>query len=651
VPALRISPVLGAFLLTAAVRGLVALSRMDSLGLELYSGSLAEAWRAGMPLDETGLPIISHLRGSVVVAALLVPLFAFTGPVLGALKLVAVLWSSATAAAIAALLGRTHGRRAAWAGALAFAFLPPSFQMVDVMAMGSHGDVILPVVLALLATLSPPREGVRELGRMALLGALVGAGLFFSFQFVIVLPALALAAHFRDAGASEPRPAVSRISGLFVLGAAAAPFLVLARRLSAGTELVNKSPWDHFHGGGIVGTLRKLRETLLWNDPKWPWELRVPDLPRSWLFEDHGGAWLTWVFAGAALCGLALATARLPRRDPLAGFCVLYAAGMLAAYSASDFVLFFYNRLDGVGSRYLFPLLLPLVLCTGAGVEALAARGRRVLALALLAAACVPGALGFASLLRPSVGLEQPTVRATEYHVFGDHLRHAGGRDLEARVRWAMRVDPDWSATHPYSYTGLLADVIAAPGDSPDDVLAALRRVPALPDALRPFAAATLGAQAGPADAARVAEARDGLDEESLRWFLRGWGRSRSEPISLHFWRGPAPHEVTLPPVLPADLELHAVEGLGFQVGNRVHAYHRVLLEIARAAARLDPPARDTFYRAFALGFRKRFAEGSWELPPPGALSMEVLLPPEARAQFRAGLALPPGAVDAAPGR
>ena len=63
----RISPALFAALTTLLVRVAVALSRIDELELELYSGSLAWALLEGMPLHPDQLPVIEHNRGSVVV--------------------------------------------------------------------------------------------------------------------------------------------------------------------------------------------------------------------------------------------------------------------------------------------------------------------------------------------------------------------------------------------------------------------------------------------------------------------------------------------------------------------------------------------------------------------------------------------------------
>ena len=100
------------------VRVLVALSRTDELELELYAGSLAWALLEGMPLDTTQLPIIVHLRGSVLFGLLAVPLFAVWGPCLAAVKAIAVGWSMATAAVLIGLARRFLGARAAWSAAV-----------------------------------------------------------------------------------------------------------------------------------------------------------------------------------------------------------------------------------------------------------------------------------------------------------------------------------------------------------------------------------------------------------------------------------------------------------------------------------------------------------------------------------------------------
>ena len=190
-------------------RLLLAMSRMDEVELEIYSGSLATAILAGLPLDATELPIIVHLRGSYIVGLLLVPLFWLFGSTLWALKVLAIGWSLATAAVLVVLLDRVLGWRAALAGGLVYAFLPPSFVVVDIMILGSHGETILFILLALLFLVTRRRSLLLDRWGSFVFGASIGVGFLFSMQFLPAIPALILAwwaFEARLAGPAEERP-------------------------------------------------------------------------------------------------------------------------------------------------------------------------------------------------------------------------------------------------------------------------------------------------------------------------------------------------------------------------------------------------------------------------------------------------------------
>src|SRR4029450_3303522 len=74
-------------LLAAVLRVGTNLSRVDELNPEeLYRGALAQAWVEGAPVWPGEAPQVEHLRGSLLVSALAVPLFAALGPTTFALR-------------------------------------------------------------------------------------------------------------------------------------------------------------------------------------------------------------------------------------------------------------------------------------------------------------------------------------------------------------------------------------------------------------------------------------------------------------------------------------------------------------------------------------------------------------------------------------
>ena len=78
-------------------------------------------------------------------------------------------FSAATAALLAGLMERHVSRRAGLATAALLALLPPSYQAVDVLALGSHGDSVLFTALA-LAILLAGRGAPMGLGRALAFG-------------------------------------------------------------------------------------------------------------------------------------------------------------------------------------------------------------------------------------------------------------------------------------------------------------------------------------------------------------------------------------------------------------------------------------------------------------------------------------------------
>jgi hypothetical protein len=625
-----------AALAVALVRGLVAWSRLDELELELYSGSLAWSLVKGMPLDLHQLPVIPHNRGSVVFGVVLAPAFWMFGPRLGVIKVLAVLVSAATAGLLAGTMERHVSRRAGLAAAALLAFLPPNYQMVDVLALASHGDSILFTALA-LAILLGARKGRDEPGptvvgpgRAVALGLVLGLSGFFSLQCLVAVPALLAVWWLLDRGFWR-RPAT-----FVALGLAALWILPARAMLGAGdgAVIVNQSATERFLPGGALGALTKWGRTF------------GVQLRESWVFDLHGGDVLGWVMLAALAVGLALVLPRVLRLEPLAVFCVLYPALVSAAYAASNFRLKLDDNLDGMGSRYLMPMQAFMALWIAFGMERTEA-GRptwgRWPARVAWVGAVGAGLVGWVALLDLDLPLRQPTVRGTELAFFHGHVERAGGDDPADRLAWIERVEPDWPAWRP-----LIHQAVRLPGDeaaSSAPLSARVERIRAQPERVRPYLWAGLGRErAAGAPAAALAELAP-LAEDELRWVLRGAGsgammRAIAETFRRARFEDPGRGTFDDLSALTAGLAPAQrdalVEGLGFTLGLRLTRYQPTLLRALDDSRDVPDELAAVFYRAMGDGYRMRFLESAYGGPV--ELSIEPLLPERARAPFREGL-------------
>ena len=654
-PRLRPGPAWAALLLTLAVRALVALSRADEWQLDVYSGSLAWALVQGMPLDPDSLPIIPHSRGSVVIAGLLVPLYALFGPAFWGLKAVALALSGATAFLFARILERHAGTAAAWAGALLFALLPPSYQVVDVLALGSHGDVNLLVLGNLALLLGLGAAALWSPGRALLLGLFCGLGYFCSLQFLAAVPALGLAwlaAAWRSRG--EVRAHLAWVwAGPLAFALPLLPAWLLADRVTASDKIVSKSLGERVLPDGIGGAAEKWLGT-------WGHELR-----RSWLFEEHGGAPWSWLYLAALAAGLLLLVPRLRRLEPLALFALAHPLLVVTLYAVTDFRLNLVSTADGLGSRYVMPVVVSTALWIALGAGRLHGAGRRVPALLLMAAPLAAGAAGVASMADPGRAAAQPPLRGTEFARFKDHFEHAGGDDLGARLAWIEELDPDWSGLRPLCYEKPLLRQLA--WNREEELRADLRAALTAPADLRRYQLAALGFHAadrwaqlrGPEGAALerlVATARL-LEGEDRTWFLRGAGKGWVAKMVARRvyeeavtggrlpggprWEVKNPYTTARLMQLPEELRRPIAEGLGFQIGFRTTPYARQTLQLLgdrEALGVLAPELRAALFDFVGRGYRVRFREALYEPPEPGALRLEAHLAPGDRPAFRAGL-------------
>lgn len=663
---------LPAAFLALCLRAALAASRLDELELERYNANLGWALLHGLPLDPAQLPVIPHLRGSVVFGVLLTPLLWLCGPTLLALKLLAVLWGTWIVALTSALAERHLGRPAALLAALLALGATPAMARVDVLALGSHVDAIVFILLPLWWSGKPHRG----LWAATIFGLLLGLGLLFSMQFWVALPAIV--AFWWFTGIPEaPRPARLRALKLLLCALLAAPSILLIPYITRRATLVNRPIEDRILPDGFGHALERLRDLLL------------HDLRRSWLFEEQGYGWFSHLLYASMALGAGYALWQLlraplfRRTDPAwAGprrlwvFALLHVACLCAAYAISDFRLNLQGTADGMGSRYLMPIWPALAFLAAAPLAAWRERPAPpwVWGLGLLPGLPLGAALW--PLFEPGRCFDQPPVLATEMYAFHGHLRHASPDDPRARWAWIQRLDPSWPQWTALAYG---PDFAPAAGASLEQLRAELERARGLEEPLRaaslvglgracaevhrerqvrglrypPLAAGLPGAELG----RRVALDGQALAEDDFRWFSAGVGRAlaplligetlvvrqltqsgqaarigRYRPLE-EGWRWLA--------AWPERGRSALALGLGYQLGLRLSPYDPSADAVLAGLGKLPDSDRAELYRGLWAGYRQRFLETSYR--PPRALRALDKLDPEGRAQVEAAIRGPQG--------
>ncbi len=350
---------------------------------EAYNASVGWALtRTGLLGEALTLQYREFCGGCTAVAALGAPLLALGDRFL-LWKGLALLWTAATMVAGFKAMDLSVGRGAAWAFALLMAVPALGPADLSLMLWGNHQETALFVALGLWALAAR---------RPLALGLAMGLGVWFCrtalYPAVVLIPAGLL---------GLPR---ARVLGGLLLGLS--PLLLPAAGGDAGfyrMEAALGQPW-----GEVVERLT----TLL--DPRALGER---------LYLSLGGmGWAAGLWLGAALGAGAMTLAA--RRGRLL---LLLPLSYAAFYAISRFPLFLIHpRAQLNNNRYLSPWAWALTLLVAAGVGLLWARGRRRLALALLAGPLLANGVGLARALRWPGDLRALELKASHEAYFAEVL-------------------------------------------------------------------------------------------------------------------------------------------------------------------------------------------------------------------------------------
>lgn len=582
---------------------------------EVHAGTIACALLDGVDLELARLPIVAHIRGSVLFGVLLVPLYALGGASSLTLKLLPALWHAGTVALLAGLLARYHSRRAAWCAGLLFLCAPPMLQKLSVLGLASHLESALPYLCTWGAWLAWTRDGATR-GRALRFGAALGFSAFFHLQ--ALLPSLLLL-------------------GLLVLRERARLWSAHGLWL-AGAALLCGAPAFLFDGGAVV----LLLSGVFTEDSGLPGDggglaklarLAGGDLARALEFGGSAPPLDAWSgpltvlgLALGALCGFSA----LRRHGRGTLFFPLHALLVAALYAASN--LGVVEELGtGATNRHLAPMLVSLLAFAASG----AVVGRVGTAVVLVLAAL--GALGYPAVVRGSASARTPQ-RGECYEWFVRQLAHEAGDDP---ARWAQllaRIDRGDERFRTLRFAVPAADLQSraqelldapAPGDDgPPDAERLLRWT-----ALGRHLAGRVEALAAAARAGHL----DALGEPARESLLHGVGLALQPPRARQ----------GLEPVRAFVAELDArasqfsagdaralLEGYGAQIGQVFEPYNRNLARTVELHASLAPQHAEAFARGLGWGARQRYLQPPASLP--AGLALPSLLEPRSRATFEA---------------
>lgn len=239
---------------------------------EAYRLLIGEALWHRWPWPLLDLQADPYAGGSLVISVLAAPFVALMGPSLAWLKLIALAWSTVGLVTWTLLLDRWWGRRAAHIFAFLFVFAPPLFVTYNLIAMGSHAEVVTLAGVQLLLAYRWLYGTRRSTGALVAWAAVAGFGTWFTY--VSFLPFL-VCVGVGVVGGALPLRRWPALAGGFLVGFAPWVFTNLVSG-GRGLDVVVRT----FHAGGhsCSTALESLRYLVLTGIPL---GLRFPEIPAS----------------------------------------------------------------------------------------------------------------------------------------------------------------------------------------------------------------------------------------------------------------------------------------------------------------------------------------------------------------------------------
>lgn len=447
---------------------------------ETYRLLIAEALWHGWSWPLFDLQADPYAGGSLFFSLLTAPVVALVGPSLIGLKLVALAWSAVGFVAWTALVDRWWGRRAAHVFAFLFVTAPPLFVVYNLIAMGSHAEVVTLAGVQLLLAYRV-LYGARTAPALVAWG--VGTGASIWFTYVAALPFVVCVAIGLLTGALPPRAWPALAAGFL---AGLSPWIA-ANAVSGGRglEVVGTTLQVGRDSGRSFGAVLEYLGYLVWTGV--PLGLRYPDVfaaitggaPRRLLLAHLYFA----VYAGSVAVLVWTMIARRARDRPGDGTATVELPLLalfplfLVVLAASNQVFLEYDRVPFLSFRLLVPFL-PVVMAVIAIALARVPPVIRSGALLLL------GALGAASTVHV---LQAGAAGRAEYvagarvvgaHAAGHLLYYKHGPDLPLLRE---RVDAMPSELRASAWEGVgFSLAYHFPADrSPHELLGRLDAVPA----------------------------------------------------------------------------------------------------------------------------------------------------------------------------
>ena len=194
------SLIVGWLLAFVAYRALVLFFGFDGVYYweETYRLLIAEALVDGWNIPVYDLQADPYAGGSLVMGLLVTPLVALGISSLFSLKFIALLWSAAGLFLWFRLIDAYFGRRAANLFSLCYIAAPPIFVTYNLIAMGSHAEIVTLSAAQFLLMLRYVRRTAR---RRDLVAWMVVAGLSIWFTYVSALTLAVCAAYALAVGA------------------------------------------------------------------------------------------------------------------------------------------------------------------------------------------------------------------------------------------------------------------------------------------------------------------------------------------------------------------------------------------------------------------------------------------------------------------